>query len=526
MELSLSVDRLVLIASLLLFGSVLMSALAARAGTRMRVPGALLFLVIGMLAGNDGLGLLLLDDPELVRDIGVVALLVILFEGGLTTKPTDLRLAARPGGLLATVGVVVTAAITAAGSWLVLGLDPALAGLVGAVVASTDAAAVFSAMRTTPLPRRVAAILRFESGANDPVAVMLTVGALAVYEGVQATASDWIVFLLVQLLGGALVGAVLGLGAVALLRRVELGVGGLYPVLAAAVAGMAYGVAATLGASGFVAVYVAGLLIGGLVPRHRRAVLGFHEAMANAAEVGLFLLLGLLVSPSELPGVALPALAVSGVLILVARPAAVALCCLGARLGWREQLAISWAGLRGAVPIVLATFPFTAGLGIGPIIFNVVFFVVLVSVLAQGVTLLPVIRRLGLTGDAPAWAPVAEALPLDGIDVDLVEVHVTADLAIAGQRLRDLGGLDRTLVTAVVRGNQVLIPTGTTRVLDGDVLLLTAQREGDVLARLTAWARGEGAQDGRQGPVRDRATRPRDGAGQPPASRRGQPTDG
>jgi potassium/hydrogen antiporter len=490
-ELSLGVDRLILVGSLLLLGALVVSALAARTGNRLRVPGALLFLVIGMAAGSDGFGVIQLQDPELVRDLGVVALLVILFEGGLTTKPTDLRLAALPGGLLATVGVVVTAAVTAVGSWLLLGLEPVVAGLIGAVVASTDAAAVFSVMRTLPLPRRLAALLRLESGANDPVAVMLTIGALAVYEGVAAGPGEWAVFVVVQLGGGALVGAVVGFGGVWLLQRVELGLEGLYPVVAAAIAGVAYGAAATVGASGFVAVYLAGLLVGGLVPRHRRSIRGFHEAMANAAEIGLFLLLGLLVDPLNLLDVALPALAVALVLILIARPVAVALCSLGSGLSWREQVVVSWAGLRGAVPIVLATFPFTAGLDVAAVVFDVVFFVVLVSVLVQGLTLLPLLQRLGLRSDVPAWSPVAEALPLDGIDVDLVELFVTEDLPIAHRRLRELPGLDAALVAALVRGNRVLIPKGDTRLLPGDVLLLTTQREGDVLTRLTAWARGE-----------------------------------
>jgi potassium/hydrogen antiporter len=435
--------------------------------------------------------LIRLDDAELVRDLGVVALLFILFEGGLTTKPTDLRLAAVPGGLLATVGVVITAAVTAFGVWLLIDVDPLLAGLLGAVVASTDAAAVFSVMRTTPLPRRAAALLRLESGANDPVAVMLTVGLLATIEQGGLPAGTWLSFALVQLIGGAAAGALVGGAGALLLRRVDLGMDGLYPVVAAAIGGIAYGLAATLGASGFVAVYLAGLLVGGLVPRHRRSIRGFHEAMANAAEVGLFLMLGLLVNPSQLLAVALPALAVAFVLILVARPIAVALCSLGSGLRWQEQVLVSWAGLRGAVPIVLATFPFTAGIDGGSVVFDVVFFVVLVSVLVQGLTLLPLIRFLKLEADHPAWSPVAEALPLDGIDVDLVELFVTDDLALAGRALKDVPALGTTLVAAVVRGPSVIIPKGETVIQTGDVLLLTAQREGDVLARITAWARGE-----------------------------------
>jgi potassium/hydrogen antiporter len=495
--LELGVDSTVLLVAVLLLAAVLTAALAARPGSRFRIPGALLFLGIGMLVGDDGLALVQLDDQELVRDLGVVALLLILFEGGLTTKPTDLRIAALPGLLLATVGVALTAGITGFGVWLLVDVDPVTAGLIGAVVASTDAAAVFSMMRTTRLPRTVAAILRIESGANDPIAVMLTVGLLATLESGAVGVGDWAVFALVQLLGGVAVGLAVGGIGVQLLRRMELGVEGLYPVLALAVGGVAYGAAATVGASGFVAVYLAGLLAGGFVPRHRRTILGVHEALANAAEVGLFLLLGLLVFPSRLPAVALSALAVSVVLIVVARPAAVWLCTLGTGLGWRERAVVSWAGLRGAVPIVLATFPFTAGVPGGAVLFDVVFFVVLVSVLVQGTTLQPLVRMLGVSGTLAAWSPVAEALPLDGLDVDLVEVHVTEDLAIAGRRLRDVGELESTLVAAIVREHRVVIPKGATRLLPGDVLLVTAQRDGDIVARLTAWARGEGARSSR-----------------------------
>ncbi len=489
MQVEFGVDSLVLVGALLLLAAVLIAAFASRPSGRFRVPGALLFLAIGMAVGEEGLGIRL-DDHDLVRDLGVVALLLILFEGGLTTKPTDLKLATLPGTLLATVGVATTAAVTGLGVWLILPVDPLTAALIGAVVASTDAAAVFSMMRVTPLPRRVSALLRIESGANDPIAVMLTVGLVATFQ-TGATAGEWALFAVLQLVGGGVMGAVVGGVGVLLLRRVELGIEGLYPVVAVAIGGVAYGAAAYLGASGFVAVYLAGLLIGGLVPRHRRSIRGFHEAIGNAAEVGLFLLLGLLVVPSQLPSVAPAALAVAAVLTFIARPIAVALCTIGTGLGWREQTLVSWAGLRGAVPIVLSSFPLAAGVPGGQTIFDVVFFVVLVSVLVQGLTLLPLVRRLGLIHEPPAWAPVAEALPLDGIDIDLVELFVTADLDLAGRRLRDAPLPDATLVTALIRDNRILVPRGDTRVHAGDVLLLTTQRDGDALTRLTAWARGE-----------------------------------
>lgn len=491
MQAGLGVDHALLVGAGLLLLAALTSTLFATVGSRLRVPGALLFLVLGMVVGSEGLQLVELDNPALVQNIGAVALIFILLEGGLTTKPTDLRLSALPGGLLATVGVVITAAITGFGTWWLLDVEVETAALIGAVVASTDAAAVFGMMRNTPLPRRVSAMLRFESGANDPIAVMLTVGLVATVTGDGVTSGDWVRFAVVQLGGGLLVGSGIGLAGVGLLRRLDLSTEGMYPVVAWAMGAIAYGVGATLGASGFVAVYVCGVCIGGLVPRHRRSILGVHEALANAAEIGLFLLLGLLVFPSDLPAVAIPALLVAAVLTLVARPVAVVLCTMFQGFDLRTRALLVWGGLRGAVPIVLATFPAVGGVDDAAVIFNVVFFVVLVSVLVQGTTLLPLVRALGLIEERPGWAPVAEVLPIEGVDVDLIEVTITEDLPLHGRHLREVPPPDRALVAAIVRGNRVLIPRGDTRLAAGDILLLTSQRERDVSQRLTAWARGE-----------------------------------
>ena len=490
MQVALGVDSLLLAGAVLALSAVFASALVTRRSRRFRVPGALLFLALGMLFGDDGFKLISLDDAELVQNVGVFALLFILLEGGLTTKPTDLKLAAVPGILLATLGVALTAGVTSVGVWLLLDVDLVTAGLIGAVVGSTDAAAVFSMMRTTPLPRRTAALLRVESGSNDPIAVMLTVGLIATYEQ-GATAGQWIGFALLQLLGGGIVGAAVGLLAVFLLRCMPLAIEGLYPITIAAFGALAYGIAVTFGASGFVAVYLTGVLVGALLPRQRRAILGFHEALANAAEIGLFLLLGLLVFPSRLPPVALSGLLVAVVLTFVARPVAVWVCTLGQGYRWRERTVLSVGGLKGAVPIVLATFPLTAGVDGADLIFDVVFFVVLVSVLFQGIALLPTVRRLGLETSLPAWAPVAEAMPLAGIEVDLVELHVTPDMVIDGRRLAELAIPDGSIVTAIVRHDGVIVPKGDTQIRADDVLLITAQRDRDVLKRLTAWARGE-----------------------------------
>jgi potassium/hydrogen antiporter len=355
----------------------------------------------------------------------VVALVIILFEGGLTTKPGDLRRAALPGAALATVGVLITAAVTGAAVHLVLGVDPLTAALLGAVVASTDAAAVFDVLRKAPLPPRLAAVLRVESGANDPVAIALTLGLLELWSG-TASGGQIAVFGLIQLAGGLAIGAVVGYLGALLLRHLSLGTDTLYPVLALAIAGLAYGAAAQVGASGFLATFVAGSFVGALVPRRRPGIQGFHAGLASVADIGLFLVLGLLVSPANLPQVMLAGLAVAAALTFLARPLAVAVTIGPAKdLSWQDATVLGWTGLRGAVPIVLATFPFAVGHPAAEDIFNVVFFVVLVSTLVQGATVTPLARRLGVAADRPGWSPVAEALPLEDVDVDIVEVDIT-----------------------------------------------------------------------------------------------------
>lgn len=492
-------DPGVLAAAALLVAGVLAAGFAAR----LRVPGLLLFLGLGMLIG--ALGWIDLDEPEVAQHAGIVALLVILYSGGLTTKPTDLRRAALPGFLLATVGVLVTAAVVAVAVYFFLGSTPLTAALIGAVVSSTDAAAVFAVVRKAPLPRRLMSLLEVESGTNDPVAIVLTLGVLEAWMS-QPGPLEWIGFGVLQLGGGLAVGLVCGWVGSAAMRRVELGES-LFPILALGLAGLAYGVAAALGASGFLAVYVTGLLVGVRVPRHRRSIRVFHEGLANVAEIGLFLVLGLLVFPLDLPPVTLPALAITAMLVLLARPLAVALCLARQAFSWQEQTLVAWAGLRGAVPIVLATFPLTAGYPQGAAVFNIVFFVVLVSTAVQGSSVGVVARLLGLREGARVWAPVAEALPLDGVEVDLIEVGITEDLSVAGQRIRDVPLPAGALLTALVHGSQAIVPTGSTRLRPGDMALIAASRRPTMTEEIVAWARGEAPPDARAGPQRRRAGR-------------------
>jgi cell volume regulation protein A len=383
----------------------------------------------------------------------------------------------------------VTAGVTAVGIQLLLSPGWETSLIIGAVVASTDAAVVFDMVRSAPIPKRLAGILEIESGVNDPFAILLTIGLIEMTR-VELTAGDWLLFGARQLLGGLVIGLIGGWVGTLLLRA-PLRSSGLYPLLAMGVAGLTFALAATLSSSGFLAVYVCGLIIGALAPRHRREIRSFHASLANFADIALFLLLGLLVFPSELPAVAVPALAVTAIIVLVARPIAVVLAMLPFGMSWREQTLLSWAGLRGAVPIVLATFPATAGVAGGETIFNVVFFVVIASALLQGTTVAPLARRLGLDMAQPAWQSIAEAVPLDGVDVDLIEIDVTQELSLVGSRLGDTPLPQGMLVTTVVRNHKAMLPSADTVFAAGDFLVLAVDRKLGKISDATAWARGE-----------------------------------
>ncbi|WP_277209822.1 potassium/proton antiporter [Isoptericola croceus] len=475
----------------ILAGGVLLvaSILAAGFAGKVRIPGLLLFLLVGMIIADDGLDLVQVSDVELAQTLGTVGLLLILFEGGLTTKPRDVRQSAWPALVLATAGVALTAAVVALAGWWLLDLDPLTAMLIGAVVSSTDAAAVFAVLRRSPLPRRLSSLLEVESGVNDPVAIMLTVGLVATFTG-SPEPSDWVAFGVVQLFGGIVAGAVVGLSGSWVLSRAELGPTGAYPVLALGVAGLAYGAAALVGGSGFIAVYLAGLIVGARVTLHRREIRAFHAGLSNTAEIGLFLLLGMLVFPSDLPPVIAPALIIAVVLVLVARPLAVGLCLVWFGYSWREIAFVSWVGLRGAVPIVLATFPAVAGYPEGALIFNVVFFVVLVSAAVQGISIRSVARVLGVSSVVHDLEPVTSGRPLAGTATELFEVPVRPDLALVGRKIATVTP-PCGRITAVVRDRRALAPDDQVELVPGDVVLVLVPRDPDSARQVTAWARGE-----------------------------------
>lgn len=484
-----AVDPHVLGVGLLLVAAALVGA----AAQRIKLPALLLFLVLGMAVGDDGFGWFRLDDPQLAQSAAVLALLVILFEGGLTTRASDLRRAAVPGFTLATVGVVMTAVVVAAAVWLLTGVSTTTALLIGAVVSSTDAAAVFTVVRRSPLPRRVTSLLEVESGANDPMAVVLTIGVLEAWRS-GVVWHELVVFGLVQLVGGAIVGAFVGGVAVLLLRAVPWRASGLLPPLTLGMGAVAYGAAVVLGASGFLAVYVCGLLVGLYAPHQRSTIHNLYQALSGVAEVSLFLLLGLLVLPSALLDVSATALVAAIVLVVVARPLAVHASLAGSLLArtWtiREATLVSWAGLRGAVPIVLATFPLTTAYPEGVEIFHTVFFVVIVSAAVQGSTIGMLTRALGLTERAAVWSPTTEFLPVDDPDVDVVEVHVEQGMRVAGRRLRDVPLPRGARVLTLIRHGAATVADGDSTIEPGDRVIVIAARDPRNDRRLVDWAVG------------------------------------
>jgi potassium/hydrogen antiporter len=460
---------------LLLAGAlvVLVAALAVRVSTRLGLPSLLLYLGIGLAMGESGIGIQF-SDAGLTRTLGVCALLLILAEGGLTTRWQAVRGAVPTALSLATVGVLVAATVTGAAATLALGLDWRSGLLLGAIVSSTDAAAVFSALRRLTLRRRVAATVELESGLNDPLAVILVVllsaeGARSWLEVAALTAYE--------LVAGGLLGAGVGWLGARFLRRAALPAAGLYPLATVSIAVLSFAVASLAHASGFAAVYLAGLVLGNSALPHRQATLGFAEGVAWLAQIGLFVLLGLLASPSRMPGVLLPALVVGGVLLLVARPLSVLVSMAPFRLPLGEQVFLSWAGLRGAVPIVLATIPVTAGLPGGLRLFDIVFVLVVVFTLVQGTTLPLAARLTGAVATGETREIEVESAPLAELHADLLQMQILARSRLHGVYVSELRLPRGAVLSLVVRDGGAFVPEPNTRLVRGDQLLVMATRE-------------------------------------------------
>lgn len=471
---------ILLVATLLLLGVI-----GSGVASRLRIPSLLLFLGLGMLVADDGLALVRFDDAALAQNIATVALVIILFEGGLGTEPAAFRTAGVPAAFLATVGVVITAGVVAATAFVVLDVEWTTALLLGAVVASTDAAAVFAALQSEPFPERTRRLLQLESGLNDPVAVLLTIGAIEVWRG-DPTAWDWAAFLGTQFGVGLAVGLAIGWLGRSLLGVLSGPAASSLEVTTLALAGVSYGMAAVMGGSGFLAVYLTGVFVAS-ARRSTRRVLHFHEGLGATAQGALFLSLGILVFPSQLIDNLGAAIILAAALIFVARPLAVFAVMSWSRTPVARMVVISWAGLRGAVPVVLATIPFTAGHPDGPLIFDVTFVVVVLSVALQGTTVGPLARRLGVV-DTGASAVRPEIVAVDAHDADLIEITVLAGSRLESARLRDVPPPGGSRIVVVHRNDASLIPDGETMLAAGDALLVITPKTCD-LDQMEEWSR-------------------------------------
>ena len=464
-------DELVLFASLLVVVSIVASAVSARLGA----PLLLVFLVLGMLAGEDGPGGLKFDDIHTAQLVGSIALAIIIFDGGLRTRKEVFRVALWPAISLATVGVVVTAVVVAVFATWLLDLHWIQGLLIGAIVGSTDAAAVFSLLQTsgTQLKERVASTLEIESASNDPMAIFMAVALISVLAvgGTSLTADVLIEFfkqfglgLLVGWLGGRLLGE--------LINRLNL-VTALYPLLAAAGGVFVFAAAATFGGSGFLAIYVAGVVLGNRPLQAAQNILRVHDGLAWLSQITMFLMLGLLITPHELVPIARDGLLIALALTFVARPLAVFAGLLPFRFPWREQVFISWVGLRGAVPIILAIFPMTAGIDDGRLYFNIAFFVVLISLLVQGWTIAPAARLLRL--EIPPTAEPVQRFNLDipgHFDREIACYRVISGSIGADRAIHDLRLPEGTHITTIVRGDEVLTFDEGLKLLPGDLVYI------------------------------------------------------
>lgn len=456
--------------ALMIGGVVLLASIAAtRLATGIGLPSLLLFLGVGVLVGEDGLGLPF-DNAQLAQDLGTAALAVILVEGGLTTRFSDIRKVLAPAGVLATVGVAVSTAVTAAAVHWILGMDWQLALLLGAVVSSTDAAAVFSVLRVVPLPRRLSGLLEAESGFNDaPAVILVTLFSVVPLDLDPVTIVGTLAY---ELAIGTVLGLAAGvLGAMAL-RRIALPATGLYPLATFGLGMLAFAAAGSAHGSGFLAAYLAGVVLANSGLPHRSATRSFAEGAGWLAQIGVFVILGLLVSPDELLDEVVPAIVAGLVLLLLARPLSVVLSLIGFRVPWREQLFLSWAGLRGAVPIVLCTYPIVAGVPDSWRLLNIVFILVVLFTVIQGPSLRLVAEWLHLIPRDTTREIQVDAAPLDVLGAELLTMTVSPGSRLHNVTVLELRLPDPSVITLIIRAGQPFVPQPVTRLQVGDELLI------------------------------------------------------
>jgi len=468
-----SIEFALLIAAAL----TLLSVLASKLSDRLAVPALLLFLLIGILAGSEGVGGIYFDNYQAAKSIGIVALIFIIFLGGIDTSWKSIKPIILPGIVLSTFGVFFTALIVGFFATMILKFTLIEGLLLGAIVSSTDAAAVFSVLRSRKisLKRNLKPLLEFESGSNDPMAVFLTIGLLNILVKTNMAPLDIALSFILDMGIGAVMGFLMAKVTVATINRVKLEYEGLYPVLTISLVLLTYAVTTLLKGNGFLAVYILGLFLSREDFAHKRTLIRFHEGIGWLMQIIMFLTLGLLVFPSEIVPIFKTGLLIAGILIVLARPLSIFICLAPFKFSLAEKLMISWVGLRGAVPVILATFPLLAGIPQAHTIFNIVFFAVLTSVLLQG-TSIPLIAKL-LKVQAPFDArrrfPI-EFDQMEGINASLENIIVPYHSATNGKAIFELKVPPKALIVLVSRKEKFIIPSGSTAIEGGDVLLVLA----------------------------------------------------
>jgi cell volume regulation protein A len=471
-----SIESVLLGVSVLLF----LSVLASKASAKLGVPALLLFILIGMFAGSEGPGGIEFDYPRLAQSVGVVALVFILFAGGLDTEWASVRPILWHGIALSTVGVGLTAVSVAWFAVRILEFSLLEGLLLGSIVSSTDAAAVFAVLRSknVSLKNPLKPLLEFESGSNDPMAVFLTIGFVSLLTNKDASLLDLLPMFLLQMPVGALLGWIMGKGMVLAINKFRLEYDGLYPVLSLSLVLFTYGITDALGGNGFLAAYLAGLIMGNSSFVHKASLIRFHDGLAWLMQITMFLALGLQVFPSRIVPVIGIGLVVSLFLMLIARPLSVFLTLAFTRLSVKEKTLISWVGLRGAVPIILGTFPLVAGVPKADMIFNMVFFIVLTSVLLQGTSLPLVARWLGLESPLPSTPEYSlQLVRPDSIKAGLAEITISPMSAAVGKQIVGLGLPKEVVIMMIGRNKHAFIPTGRSILHAHDTLLVFADQQ-------------------------------------------------
>ena len=456
---------------------IFVSVVSSKISDRFAIPVLLLFLAIGMFAGSEGVGGIRFNDAQMAKSIGIVALIFIIFSGGFDTNWKETKSIMWPGVILSTAGVLITAIITGCFAVYILKFSFLEGMLLGSIVSSTDAAAVFSILRSKRISLRspLKPLLEFESGSNDPMAIFLTIGFISMLTVKGMSIAALIPRFILDMSMGALTGYLMARFIVFFIKLLRLEYEGLYPVIMISLVLMTYVIAVFLKGNGFLAIYIIGLMLGQAEFPNKKMIMRFHDGLAWLMQIVMFVTLGLLVFPSHLIPLIGPGLLLTALLMLVARPVSVLLCLLPFKMNiWKKGL-VAWVGLRGSVPIILATFPFMAGIPKADTIFNVVFFVVIASVFIQG-TSIPTLSKI-LKLDVPlAYRrryPI-EFEKTEAIDAELTETIVPYDSEVVGKRIGDFNVPEKCLIMLISREDKFIIPSGSVVIESGDVLLVLA----------------------------------------------------